>query len=105
MSYQTRERVVGQILLIRGDSATVRFRDGTTFSMPAKLFVGIQKHFVLVKTYTGGRLVNVGVEPLAPATTSPSPKEVKVMQRDASGNVTTRRTVSSRVALAPKREV
>lgn len=83
----------------------MRFRDGMTFSMPARLFVGIKKDFVLVKTYTGGRLVNVGVEPLAPATTVGAPKPVKVMQRDADGNITTRRRVSASITLAPRRRV
>lgn len=90
------ERRPAVLLALDSRSATARFRDGSTYSLPAQLFA---KHevqpgepFTLIRQYAGKRLLNVRVEPVAPAANIKRKVMPKVQVRSINGRLTTRKT-------------
>jgi len=85
-SFQQTERKPGIVISYRGDRAVVRFRDGSTFGMPASDLrahhIVEGGHFVLVVVRSGAKVVEVRVEPPPPTRdTSPSSAMGKVYLR------------------------
>ena len=77
-------------------SATVRFRDGTTYALPLALFA---KHdiqpgqpFMLIRQYAGKRLLSVRIEPIAPASSIERKATPKIQIRSINGRLTTRKS-------------
>ncbi len=90
------ERRPGFVLAKNGRGVSVRFRDGTTYSMPAEPFesqgVGPGQNFVLVLTYAGRTLQGVRVEPTVPRPATIRATTPKIQVRDTHGKLTTRKT-------------
>jgi len=90
------ERRPAILVLRNGRDAAVRFRDGTTYSLPAAPFIeqGIQpgQSFMLVLQYAGKKLLNARVEPFAPASNIERKATPKVQVRSVNGRLTTRQT-------------
>ena len=78
-SFQQTERKPGIVISYRGDRAVVRFRDGSSFGMPAADLhahhIAEGGHFVLVVVRSGAKVVEVRVEP-PPPTRETSPASV-----------------------------
>ena len=74
--------------------AAVRFRDGTTYSLPAAPFIeqDIQpgQQFMLVLQYAGKRLLNARIEPFAAAASIERKTAPKIQVRSINGRLTTR---------------
>jgi hypothetical protein len=90
------ERRPAILLAKDGRGVTVRFRDGTTYSLPLALFAkhDIQpgQQFMLVRQYAGKRLLNVHVEPVAPASIIERKGMPKIQIRSPNGKLTTRQS-------------
>lgn len=85
-SFQQTERRPGTVVSYRGDRAVVRFRDGSTFGMPAQDLKAAEivegGHFVMVVVRSGASIVEVKVEPPPPSReTSPTSAPGKVYMR------------------------
>ena len=85
-SFQQTERKPGVVVLYRGDRAVVRFRDGSTFGLPAQDLRSAQieegGHFVMVVVRSGAAVVEIKIEPPQPTRdTSPISNIGKVYTR------------------------
>jgi hypothetical protein len=91
---QNIERRPALLLTRDSRSASVRFRDGSTYSLPAALFakhdVKPGEQFMLVRQYAGKRLLNVHIEPIAPASSIERKALPKIQIRSVNGRLTTR---------------
>jgi hypothetical protein len=89
------ERRPGLVLAKNGRGVSVRFRDGTTYSMPLAPFEaqGIEtgQNFVLVLTYAGRTLQGVRVEPTIARPAAEHRTTPKIQVRDLRGRLTTRK--------------
>lgn len=91
---QNIERRPAVLLAKDNRSATVRFRDGSIYSLPAALFgndIEPGGQFMLIRQYAGKRLLNVHIEPLAAAVSIERKEMPKVQIRNINGRLTTRK--------------
>lgn len=89
------ERRPGVVLTKNGRGVVVRFRDGTTYSLPSEPFeaqgVEVGHNFMLVLTYAGRTLQGVRVEPTIARTAVVRATTPKIQVRDLRGRLTTRK--------------
>jgi hypothetical protein len=89
------ERRPGIVLTKNGRGVVVRFRDGTTYSMPAEPFekqgVEVGHNFVLVLSYAGRTLQGVRIEPTIAREAAAARAVPKIQVRDLRGRLTTRK--------------
>lgn len=92
----TVERRVAQLALVHGPRASIRFIDGTMYTMPlaplAALGIKPGDTFALVTRYQGKKVLDVKIEPTArPNAPSGARPRAKVYVRDGI-KITTRKT-------------
>jgi len=90
------ERRPAVLVLLDNRAASVRFRDGTTYAMPAAPFVELGmrpgQQFMLVLSYAGKRLSGARIEPFAAASTIERKVMPKIQVRDVNGRLSTRQS-------------
>jgi len=90
------ERRPAILVLLDNKAAAVRFRDGTTYSLPATPFIEqkieVGQQFMLVLQYAGKRLLNARIEPFAAAVSIERKATPKIQVRNVNGRLTTRQS-------------